>query len=112
MGVPFVLWRDVADTPCPHYCSTPATLGIRTRDLSQEPLHCTTRTSTKNQQTTAVHCLKTNFLQSGILLEFAVSAVVPEQPMKGPVATAHKVLNILINKTQDISEKILVIFSF
>jgi hypothetical protein len=48
-----------------HTCDMPATLGIRTRDSSQDdglgPLHCTARTTT-SLQITAVLCLKTNCL--------------------------------------------------
>jgi hypothetical protein len=92
-----------------------ATLGIGTRELSEvdglDSLHCTTCITSKSLQTTAMHYLRTNCLVSGLLLEFVKSAAILEQPMKGPVAITQSMLNMLINKTQDISDKILLSFS-
>jgi hypothetical protein len=66
------------------------TLGIQTCYFSQDgglgPFKCTTPVTNKGLQTTAVHCLKPICLESGLLLEFIMSATILEQPMKGPVS--------------------------
>jgi hypothetical protein len=83
----------------------PVTFGIQTRespdDVEVNPLHCTTRIVTKILQTTDMHCLKTNCLESDILLEFVIAGTILEQAIKGPVAITQWTLS----KTQDTSDK-------
>jgi hypothetical protein len=93
----------------------PATLGIRTRDSSQDdgldPLHCTACIAIKSRlQTTVVHCLKTYCLELGLLLEFVMSATILEQPIKVPTAVTHSILNRQRNMTQDINDEIVLLF--
>jgi hypothetical protein len=106
-------------TPCrghnfAHYSGMPATLGFRTRDSSQDdgldPLHYTARIASKSLQITAVHCLKTSCLESGLLLEFVMSATILEQPIKVPITIIHSILNMQRNMTQDSIDKILLPF--
>jgi hypothetical protein len=67
--------------------------------------------ATKSLQTTVVHFLKTYCLESGLFLEFVMSATILEQPIEVPVAITHLMLNMQRNMTQDIIDKILLSFS-
>lgn len=91
-----------------------ATLGIRTRESSQDDgldtLHCTAHISTKSLHTAAAHLFKTNCLLSGHVLEFVLSATTMERHRKGSAAIKQSTLNMSINKTQDTSDKTLLSF--
>jgi hypothetical protein len=94
-----------------HYSDMPTTLEIRTRESSQED----GLDSTYHQQEPANNCcflcIKTNCLESCLLLEFVMSATILEQLMKVPTAITHSILNMQRYMTQDNNDKILLSFS-